>query len=158
MVRGLRITIQGEYVDFDYTAEDINNRHMDLICVSRGLGIFHLLEYWEVEDKIYVVYGWNNGLNYNSFELDTTNAMGDIIIYAMNDDSPLNIDMNEIEAHYTPIDLDNYLIEDELNVSSDDSYNLDEPWIVNDLDEPEELVRTEREVDSDDSFGSIDYN
>ena len=142
MPSGLRISVSGEFFTFCYTLEDLHCNNMDLHTRERGRGEFILLEQWAVINKVYFVYGWLDGLNFNSFDLEFDNSCGDIIIYCLSsiNGAPINVDVIDIRDHYRPIDLDEFIIEDELNLNVGEyEYNefvLDEDDYLDFIDYP----------------------
>lgn len=150
MIKGLKITQQGDFMDFEY--HPLNIHMISYNCENRGLGEIKMLEtfYNSSGDVNYIVYGWNAGLNFNSFDIDECNAYGDILIICIDNetDNYVNVNTYEIERHYTPIDLDATIIEDELSYSSDE-YEFNEDWIDDDINNNTE--------ESDNEGMEIDY-
>ena len=130
MTRGLRIATNGQWIIFDYSREDLNN--MEQYGVERGEGEFHLLEEMIINNKWCNVYGWTHGENFNPFDLDTANPRGDIIVIFLSYHRiPIDIDTIEFFNTYCQsLELDEYLLEDEL--SEDDSYDYNDPFLVRD--------------------------
>ena len=164
MVIGLRIDVNGVFHRFNYNWEDLLNRRLKYKAVNRGEGNFKLLEYFDTNNKTYLMYGWEDGSNFNSFDLNSCNATGDIICHCIILDGgmPIDVVLQDLERYYADDNLEDYLAEDELEEL--DNYDFSDSFIENDINDLGTFVSNRHyypsnngNESSSDGFGSIDY-
>ena len=167
MVVGLRIDVNGVFRQFTYTWEDLLNRRLKYKAVNSGEGNFKLLEYFNSQNKMYLLYGWEEGTNFNAFDLDSCNAVGDIICHCVDSvggvsGMPVDVILEDLERYYTPDTLEDYLLEDELEELGD--YDYSDSFIEDDINDLGSIVSNRPyypsnngNESSSDGFGSIDY-
>lgn len=144
MYNGIRISVNGEFNYFMYGDFQRLSRYVNNV----GGGRFKLLEDFEVNEKEYLVYGYDRGDNFNQFDLFHTTARGDIIIVA----NQCNAVKQEILDYYEDEeDLDDTLIADELNLSVG-SYDWEDSFIEDDRHQILDDLES-----SDDLLEFIDY-
>ena len=135
MYNGYRIDINGELHSFRYR----DFQSLSIFVEFIGGGRFKLLEDFKVNEKEYLVYGYDRGTNFNQFDLFHKTARGDIIIIA----NQCNAIKQEILDYYNDYeDLDNTIIADELNLSVG-SYDWEDSFIEDDRDEDTDDVEND---------------
>ena len=133
MVKALRINKDGSKDNIEYTDADIINKFNNFI-IEKGIGDIACFDMIDLQDGLkYMFMGWELGYNnFNRFEFDKCNPFGDVIIIAMVDDEVVDVDREFLDNYLSvTINLDDYLIEDELNIESDDTYEYNS-WLEDD--------------------------
>ena len=152
-MRILRINVDKSFDVIEISLEDSISRSLKKYIGENGTGSFKILEKFDYLDHHYTVYGFNEGYNFNSFDLAYCNATGDIIITCCLNNIPVNIEPNNIRNFYRGEDLDDTLIQDELEQEYlddklNDSYEYDS-WCVKSDDEggdyPDYTVETDED-------------
>ena len=110
---GMRILTDGTMLEFSYN----NISELESHIYERGQGEFTGLEHFDYAGKVYNIYGYLKGQNFNKFDLQYYNATGDIIITVLDGD----VVKREILDFYKGEDLNDYIVEDEL----EDDYSND---------------------------------
>ncbi len=133
---GIRINTDSTFDEFTYTLEDFLNKKIGDFRFEIGQGVFSVLEFMEINNKEYKLFGTILGGKFNRFDLNYVNATGDIIVIASKDSEPVDVDRDDINSYFKGEDLDDHLIEDELSYLEDlnDSYEYDS-WCVKSDDE-----------------------
>lgn len=97
---------------------------------------YKLLEIHKLENNNeFHIYATTIGTNFNNFDLLSANAIGDILILKLNIrlNHFINIDMEEFLEYYNDgTNLDDYLIEDELEITED--YDFEDGFLVREED------------------------
>lgn len=133
MAVGLRVDTTGTFHRFIYNELD----ELEGFVSECGRGCFVLLEYFDINNRTYRVYGYRDGVNFNAFDIELINATGDLI-FVCSDGEP---DEVEIRNYY----LGEYIYDVSTSEELDD-YDYDTDWIVDD-----------REFEEVDYISYIDY-
>ncbi len=144
MIQGIRINVDGTFASFNYTPLEMIERRLDIHTRSRGTGEYTLIDEYHSDRVAYLVYGWLNGTTFNQFDIDSCNPYGDMICIGIDEEFvPIDINLIELMSVFAPIDLDDYLIQDELDLGEDD-YDYTDGFVI-------------RDDTDEDSLGSIGY-
>lgn len=142
MPTGLIIQKDKNINEFNYSLYDYDNDYLHNYCICNGglIEEFNLLESFDVDNGLYLVFGWKlniHNIEYsNEFDLMSGNASGDIIIIKVDDDlnmNPINIDKNEIRNFYT--EYQNIGLYSSEDYSSIGEYDYNDGFLVRDSDE-----------------------
>ena len=148
MVRGLRIKRNKNFEAFTFNHEEELQDNVN----EQGEGALKILEEFDFGDNHYKVYGYDQGDNFNQFDLFYATARGDILFVASNINSGRFRDASilEVDTYYSAYeDLNDGLISDELGFENGD-YDYSDSFIVDDrldgIDYPDMNSDDEREL------------
>ena len=103
-ISGVRIQSKNNWQLFNYSDREWDTDDMEKYFNNKGHGEYKLLEGFDYNDNLYLVYGFDQGWNnFNSFDLMDKTAYGDIIICKVDNErfmNPLNVNINEIRDFY----------------------------------------------------------
>ena len=115
MIRGIRIDVEGTFSTFNFTPLEMIERILDRHTRTRGEGDYTLIDEYHEDRVSYMVYGWLRGSVVNQFDIDSCNAFGDMIVIGIDEEFvPIDIYIEDLITVFTSIDLDDFLIGDEL--------------------------------------------
>ena len=153
-MRILRIGVNGSFELIDVPLEDAISRSFLKYIKEKGTGLFKQLEKFYEGNHHYTAYGYEEGYNFNMFDLACTNATGDILITCCLNNIPVDIEPQNVIAFYKGEDLDDTLIEDELEQEYLDDRLNDEyeygDFVVRDDDEGQDYPDDVYVSDEDD--------
>ena len=153
-MRILRINVAGSFDLVEVCLEDVMSRAYQKYIGEKGTGQFKQLEKFYDGNHSYSVYGYDEGYNFNMFDLACTNATGDIIIACCLNNIPVDIEPCNVIKFYKGEDLDDTLIEDELEQEYLDDKLNDEyeygDFVVRDDDEGQDYPEDSYVSDEDD--------
>jgi hypothetical protein len=129
MILGLRIKSKKVIEKFHYKLCDWDKDRLDIYFNNKGTGNYDLLESFDINNEIYLVFGYKEGNKFNTFDLASINSYGDIIITKVNNEkdfTPIDIKKEEIDSFYKGIDIES---DDDYSIGS---YDYDDDFIVDD--------------------------
>jgi hypothetical protein len=137
-MKGLLIKGKYDINIFNYSIGEWDRDNMEHYFINKGFGEYQLLETFDGQNGLYLVFGFRHGYNnFNSFDLMSCTSYGDIIICKVDNDivlNPIDIDIQEIKNFYTYYEI--------INSESDSSigdYDLNDPFIASSDEEGMEV-------------------
>lgn len=144
----IRVDRLGNAIEINYTT--ISNLKTKFICKGKGRPvILHIFKDYDIS-----ILGYKQGIekNINKTEMpppiDNELYYGDLIVYSLKDNLTIDYYNKFLEEMFKIEDLDDTILEDELEIDEDESYDYDDGFLVrdSDIEEEEELITTDEEL------------
>lgn len=137
---GAIVEITGAFKFFNYDLESYNEDKLDRFIENKGQDEYELLEEAimenDREEKKFWVFGYKKGTKklLNKAEVfEEFDTFGDIFVICVNkNNDPINIEWEDVEEIIN-MDLDDYT-DTESHLEEDNEYDMNDGWIINDLD------------------------
>jgi len=137
---GAIVDITGAFKFFNYDLESYNEDKLDRFIENKGQDEYELLEEAimenDREEKKFWVFGYKKGTKklLNKAEVfEEFDTFGDIFVICVNkNNDPINIEWEDVEEIIN-MDLDDYT-DTESHLEEDNEYDMNDGWIINDLD------------------------
>lgn len=130
MVSGILINQSGNVENINYEEEDFVNR-FDRFIFNRGVGDLICFDDIELNGISILFYGYELGYNnFNMFEFPHINVYGDAIIIGLDENQEfVDIDAATLDEYLRVDDLDDFIIEDGLDLGENE-YDYNDPFIA----------------------------